>query len=129
MMLQARAYARANGVPYEKQEMDRSIVSDADSYDDEDHCYGSTLNKFILINPEYTWILILCIFLSSNLLVLTTVLLNFRKIYLRISGQGKLTTKILYKASAIVLTCVNIIAFIIDIVFTAIENNSIMTLY
>ena len=46
--------------------------------------------------------------------MLNLTLLNFRKIFLWLQGQGK-PAKILYKASAIVLTCVNIITFIADI--------------
>ena len=66
ILWQAKAYARANGMPLEKQNTDRSRVGIDRSWYDvqcEDHMTGSTSP---LINPSYTFILFLCIFILSN---------------------------------------------------------------
>ena len=116
-ILQAKFYARTNinGTQQSKEETDRSSVSDSmrfDYYDDTDQCQSHAPN--FLIQPSTTWILVLGIFYFSNLLVLTSTLLYFRKVFLWLQGQNK-QIKTLYKASATVLTCINIIALISDL--------------
>ena len=81
-------------------------------YDDTDYCQSHTAN--VLIQPSNTWALVLGILYISNLLVLTSTLLYFRTVFLWLQEQKK-PTKTLYKASATVLTCVNIIALISDL--------------
>ena len=77
-----------------------------------------------LIQPSNAWILVLGIFYFSNLLLLTSTLLYFRKVFLWLQRQNK-QTKTLYKASAAVLTCVNMIALISD--FSIIIHNNIQS--
>ena len=117
--LQAKFYARANinGTQQSIHETDRSSVSDGvrfSSYYDLEHidCWSHDTND--LIKPRNAWVLFLSIFIFSNLLVLTSTLLNFRKVFLWLQEQKK-QIKTLYKASATVLTCVNIIALISDL--------------
>ena len=74
------------------------------------------------------WLLILFIFILSNLLLLSSVILYFRKMFLWLQQQGK-HTKTLYKASAIVLTCVNIIVLISDITIVTIYSIRSMNYY
>ena len=112
-MLQARAYARANGVPCDKQEMDRRLVYDLGLYY---HGKCQATASTPLVNPLNTWILIMCIFISSNLLILTSTVLYFRKVFLWLQ-QKQQQTKTLYRASAIVLTIVNMGVLITDIFF------------
>ena len=124
--LQAKAYARANGLPNEKQEIDRNTLSCRDmtyepNYEFCDDLYGCRDKSFStysssLIAPQNSWILILCILLSSNLLLLSLIILYFRKVFLWLDRQGT-QIKTLYKASAIVLGCVNIILLTSDIAF------------
>ena len=114
-MLQAKAYARTNGAPYDKQEMDRSLVYHSGLYLWECHATAST-RLSPLINPLNTWILIMCIFILSNILILTSTVLYFRKIFLWLQ-QKQQQMKILDRASAIVLTVVNMGALISDILF------------
>ena len=66
------------------------------------------------MQPSNAWALVLAIFCFSNIFVLTSTLLYFRRVFLWFQQQNK-RIKTLYKASAIVLTCVNIIALISDI--------------
>jgi hypothetical protein len=89
-------------------------------YDEIDHCQSHAAN--VLIQPSNAWILVLGIFYFSNLLVLTSTLLYFRKAFLWLQGQKK-QIKSLYKASATVLTCVNIIALISDLYIIINDNN------
>ena len=125
--LQAKAYARANDIPSVKYEMDRSTVTACKyvhSYNNWENYYwyyngecqqnSQSISK--LIAPYNSGILILCIFLFSNLLLLSLIILYFRTVFLWLDRQGK-QTKTLYKASAIVLTCVNIILLTSDIAF------------
>ena len=100
-ILQARAYARNNHG--EKQEMDRSSVLELSK---PSHPFTDLSN---------TSIPFLCIFLLSNVLMLTLTLLNLCKLFHWYQKQEKLT-KSVYKASAIVLTCINVIALVVDIV-------------
>ena len=65
--------------------------------------------------------LVLGIFYFSNLLVLTSTLLYFCKVFLWLQEQNK-QIKTLYKASATVLTCVNIIALISDLYIIIIDS-------
>ena len=87
-------------------------------YDDEytDYCQSHVANSNILrlIQPHSAWLLVLGIVYFSNLLVLTSTLLHFHKGFLWLQQQNK-RIKTLYKASATVLTCVNIIALISDL--------------
>ena len=110
---QAKSYARAyiNGTQQSKEENDRSSVSELDS-DVSDQCQSAKFN--FLIRPYNAWALVLGIFYFSNLLVLTSTLLSFRKVFLWLQGQNK-QIKTLYKASAIVLTFINIITLISDL--------------
>ena len=102
--MQAKAYARNTG---EKLEMDRSSVTESD-------CYRLTLS---LIDPNNVWILFLCVFIISNLLVLTSILFNFHRLLLWLQRQeNQAKFNILYKASIIVLPCVSILVFLADIV-------------
>ena len=75
-------------------------------------CHTHATNFFI--QPDNAWMLVICIFYFSNLLVLTSILLYFRKMFLWLQRQNE-QIKTLYKASATVLTCVNIIALISDL--------------
>ena len=117
-VLQAKFYARPNinGTQQSKEETDRSSVSDGVRFDYYNlmiyQCKSNAAN--FLIQPCNTWILVLCIFYFSNLLMLTSTLLYFRKVFLWLQRQKK-QIKTLYKASATVLTCVNIIALISDL--------------
>ena len=72
--------------------------------------------KFHFNRTPIVAILIFCIFILSNLLFLSAVILYFRTMFLWLQQQGK-HTKTLYKASGIVLTCVNIIVLISDVTF------------
>ena len=56
-------------------------------------------------------------FASSYLLVLSLASLSIQKVFLWLQQQGKLT-KLLYKASAVVLTFVNVITLVLDIYFS-----------
>ena len=108
-----------NGAQQSKDEADRSSVSDGVRFDrysnyDEAYYYCKSHAANFLIQPSNAWILVLGIFYFSNLLVLTSTLLYFRKVFLWLQRQNK-QTKTLYKASATVLTCVNIIALISDL--------------
>ena len=124
-VLQAKAYARANGVPNDKYyDMDRSRVTTISSsyyqyfypyYDDK--CLNEP-SDFTGAEPQ---ILILCIFLISNLLLLSFTILYFRKMFLWLQQQGK-QTKTFYKASATVLTCLNIILLVLDMAFIIQDN-------
>ena len=105
---QAKSYARANGIPTEKQDTDRSTVSWEQTEDP------------IFTDPSWTFIPFICIFIPSNLLMLSFNLLSFRKSFLLLQRQGK-QAKILYQASAIVLTFVNIVALISDIALLAMD--------
>ena len=114
--LQAKFYARPNisGTQRSIEDSDRSSVSDGvrfSQYYDMD-CHSHATNFFI--QSDNTWLLVLCIFYFSNLLVLTSTLLYFRKVFLWLQRQNE-QIKTLYKASATVLTCVNIIALISDL--------------
>ena len=84
-----------------------------------DQCQSRAAN--VLIQPSNAWALILCIFAFSNLLVLTSTLLYFRTMFLWLQRQNQ-QIKTLYKASAIVLTCVNIIALISDVYIVVSDN-------
>ena len=66
------------------------------------------------MQPSNAWALVLAIFCFSNIFVLISTLLYFRRVFLWFQQQNK-RIKTLYEASAIVLTCVNIIALISDI--------------
>ena len=117
--LQAKFYARANinGTQQSIHETDRSSVSDGvrySSYYDLEHVDCRSHDTNDLIKPRNAWALFLGIFIFSNLLVLISTLLNFRKLFLWLQEQNK-QIKTLYKASATVLTCVNIIALISDL--------------
>ena len=109
--LQAKFYARTNinGTQRSKEETDRSSVSDGERFDPYDT--GRCLQQ--AFQPQ---MLIIGIFYFSNVLVLTSTLLYFRKVFLWLQRQFEnKQTKTLYKASAIVLTCVNIITLISDL--------------
>jgi hypothetical protein len=120
--MQAKFYARANinGTQQSREELDRSSVSDGVRfsmyyyyiYGGTDYCQSHAASVFI--QPRNTWALVLGIFYFSNLLVLTSTLLYFRKMFLWLQGQNK-QIKTSYKAGATVLTCVNIIALISDL--------------
>ena len=113
-MLQARAYARANGVPCDKQETDRSLVYYKGLYYPKE-CYTTFSTSLSpQINPLNTWILIMCIFILSNMLILTSTVLYFREVFCWLQ-QKQQRTKTLYRASAIVLTIVNMGVLISDI--------------
>ena len=123
-VLQAKAYARANGVPNDKYDMDRSRVTTISSsyyqyvylyYDDK--CRNES-SDFTGVGAQ---ILIFYIFLISNLLLLSFTILYFRKMFLWLQQQGK-QTKTFYKASATVLTCVNIILLVLDTAFIVHDN-------
>ena len=116
--MQAKAFVRADGPSSIKLEMDRSSVSGGYNLTDENIRYSSTCPKQSsqLIDILNTWILIICIFIVSNLLFLSAVILYFRKMFLWLQQQEK-HTKTLYKASAIVLTCVNSIVLTLDVTF------------
>ena len=115
--MQAKAYARANGIPTLKNEMDRSTVTYQNIINDSDVCVDtSNMIVGLLVSTDSSYIHIICIFHLSNLLLLSLTILYFRKMFLWLQQQGK-QTKILYKASAIVLTCVNIILLTSDIAF------------
>lgn len=107
-----KAYARANGIPIEKQDKDRSIVRNWSILCSENQVTGYNEGPFT--NTCNTPITLFGIFALANLLVLTLTSLNIRKSFLWLKRQGK-QAKILYKASAIVLTFVNIITLISDI--------------
>ena len=77
-----------------------------------DQCQSRGTNIFT--QPRQAWVLVLSIFCFSNLLVLTASVVNFRKLFLWFQGQND-QMKTLYKASATVLTCVNIIVLISDL--------------
>ena len=102
-------------MPVEKQEMDRSSVS-CISYDG-DHYGCDMLSDNPLVDPSNMNIgmLITFIFIFSNLLVLSLTLLLFRTAISLLKRQGK-QVKLLFKASAMVLTCVNLGIFISDII-------------
>ena len=115
LFTQAKAYARANGIPTgEKLDTDRSIIGPPCTISNYDYCYDQSANSSPLIDPSLTGLLFICIFTMSNVFMLNLALLNFRKIFLALQRQGK-QAKILYKATAIVLTFVNIITLISDI--------------
>ena len=97
-ILQAKSYARNNT---EKQEVDRSSVLEI-----------STISS--LTDPLNTSIPFLAIFLLSNLLILALTLLNIHKLCHRLQRQEKKIIAV-YKGSAIVLTCLNLIALVTDI--------------
>ena len=101
-LLQARAYARNTG---EKLETDRSLVNENEQTNP-------------LTDPGNTWLLFLCVFIILNVLVLTSTFLNnYSKMFLWLQRQGKeVKVLVLYKASIIVLLCVNVLALIADIV-------------
>ena len=124
--MQAKAYARANGIPNVKHEMDRSRVTTHayDYYFDYDECRDKYSDSSLLLTPE---ILILCIFLLSNLLLLSFTILYFRKMFLWLQQQGK-QTETLYKASATVLTCVNVILLVLDMAFIVHDNINDITI-
>ena len=116
--MQTKFYAKINinGAQRSIEETDRSSVSDGvrfdHYYDNSFYCLDPAAN--VLIQPHNAWILVLGIFYFSNLLALTSILLYFRKVFLWLQEQKK-QIKTLYKASATVLTCVNIIALISDL--------------
>ena len=126
--IQAKAYAREHGRPYVKLDVDRSLVSLGYTYYTNQYrnmwynvtCptqtslsnFGSEDNPLIV--PELATLYFFCIFILSNLLFLSSVILYFREMFLWLQQQRQLT-KSVYKASAIVLTCVNIIMLISDI--------------
>ena len=116
--LQAKSYARSNidGTEYRKNEADRSSVSDGVKFDGvveyTDRCQGQAAN--FLIEPQHAWVLVLGIFYFSNLLVPTTLFLKFQTMFVWLQGQSE-QIKVLYKASATVLTCINIITLISDL--------------
>ena len=69
-----------------------------------------------IIDPNNGWILALCIFILSNMLVLSATVLFFRKMFLWLQRQTELI-KSLYKATAVVLTCVNMLVLLLNIYF------------
>ena len=102
--------------PFNRVKKKQTGVQSADGmrlnyYDYTDQCQSHAPKQSFKI-----WILVLGIFYFSNLLVLTSTLLYFRKVFLWLQWQNK-QIKTLYKASATVtvLTCVNIIALISDL--------------
>ena len=113
-LLQAKAYARANGIPTEKQDTDRSIIQYWLYMSCENPAGGCISNVTSFTDPVYILFSFPYIFIFSNVLVLSFALLNLWKSFLWLQRQGE-QAKILYKASAIVLTLVNIIALISDI--------------
>ena len=76
----------------------------------------------VLTQPRNAWALVLGIFYFSNLLMLTSTLLNFRKVFLWLQRQNK-QIKTIYKASATVLTCVNVTALISDLYVVISDGN------
>ena len=70
------------------------------------------------IDPSLTGDLFMCIFLASYLIVLLLTSLCIRGAFRRIQQQGK-QTKLLYRASAVVLTFFNILTVILDFYLTA----------
>ena len=107
--------------------MDRSTVTSYSPSADEYPDYYDCLDKSSIINPlvhmatEKSSGLILYIFYLSNLLLLFFTVLFFRKMFLWLQQQRK-QMKTLYKSIAIVLTLVNMILSLSDLVFT-ISNN------
>ena len=69
-------------------------------------------------NPNYTEILLMCIFTMSTLLLPSIAKLFIDRAFLWLQQQGK-KTKAIYTATAIVTTCVNILTFVSDIYFSA----------
>ncbi len=84
----------------------------SDYFDETDYCQSHATNFLVQLNNS--WVLVLGIFYFSNLLVLSSTLVYFRKMFLWLQGQNK-QIKTLYKASATVLTSVNIIALTSDL--------------
>ena len=80
--------------------------------------------------PGNAGVYFLFIFILSNLLFLSAVIFYFRNMFLLLQQQGK-HTKTLYKGSAIVLTCVNIIVLIsdIDLLINVTNNNHIASVF
>ena len=100
--------------------MDRSRVAHEHYYYHVDG-FGCKDGSSLLIRPHKIWILILCIFYLSKALLLSLTMLNFCKVFLWLQQQEK-QTKALYKASGIVLTFVNIVLLVLDIVFMIIDE-------
>lgn len=97
------------------QEVDRSSVSVGSKNFNPDSCQGIIYGTS-LTNPQNSWILALCIFILSNLLMLSFTVLHFRKMFLWLQQQTE-QIKILYKATAVVLTCINILVLLLDIYY------------
>ena len=98
-----------------------------EDYDNEE-CQQKNQHISRLIAPHNSGILIPCIFLFSNLLLLSLIILYFHTVFLWLDRQGK-QTKTLYKASAIVLGCVNILLLTSDIAFIisdSVHSNSVV---
>ena len=135
LFIQAKAYARANGVPNVRYEMDRSTVTyyspsySASDYQDSTHnnyydCLGtksSIISPLVHMATEKSSSLILYIFYLSNSLLVFLTMLFFHKMFLWLQQQGK-RMKTLYKSIAIVLTFVNIILSSSDLAFTITNN-------
>ena len=85
---QAKSYARANinGIQQSK-ETDRSLVVTLDSRADSTDQRLSHQATNVLMQPSNAWAFVLGIFYFSNLLVLTSTLLNFCKVFFGSMGK------------------------------------------
>lgn len=104
--MQAKAYARAHGRPYEWLDKDRfAVISPTDSLDQD---------ASMLISPATTSVLLMCAFLLANLLLMMVTIMNFDDIHLWLRHGSK--TRALYKASGIVLAMFNLATFTFEII-------------
>ena len=101
-------------MPLYKQEEDRSTVSDAAIWE----CPEKNLKWTGPIDIQFTSGLFMSIFSSFYILVLSLTIIYIHKVFRWLQQQGN-QTKLLYKASATVLTLVNIITLILDVYFCA----------
>ena len=104
--MQAKAYARAHGRPYEWLDKDRfAVISPTD---------GSDQDASMLISPATTSVLLMCAFLLANLLLMMVTIMNFDDIHLWLRRGSK--SRALYKASGIVLAMFNLATFTFEII-------------
>lgn len=104
--VQAKAYARAHGRPYVMDDSDRYAVVDPENTEDQD--------ESMLISPASTSILMMCALLLANLLVLMVAMMFFDSVFLSLQSGDKL--RALYMASGVILTMLNIITFVCEVV-------------
>ena len=102
-------------MPIEKQEMDRSSVSDYNVYEVQHVDSCEAINN-PLVDSNNMGTLILCIFVFSNLLLVIFTFIFAHIIISTLQKQGK-RTKHVYQASATVVTFVNLVILAGDIVF------------